>query len=142
MNYSFHIVRYLPDRLTELMLLYITYIRPFARMLYSQRKKNVPDLGYLFCSNSSLDKCWNGDILSDILQTESMARFNARLNLWSARHILIAIRHYQGSCQGNHGPFCKRQPGLEGCADEQSRFQYFLMAGTTSAVNQRRNLWH
>ena len=90
-NYSFYIVRYLPDRLTELVLLYIAYIRPFARMLYSHGKKNVPDLGYLFCSNSSPDKPWNGELLSEILQAESEARLNARLNLWSARRILIAI---------------------------------------------------
>jgi len=55
-NYSFHVVRYLPDSLMELTLLYIAYIRPFARMLSSHGKKNVPDLNYLFCSNSSPDK--------------------------------------------------------------------------------------
>jgi|SRR5579859_114365 len=53
MNYLFHVIRYLPDRLTELTLLYIVYIRPFAMMLSSHGKKNVPDVSYLFCSNSA-----------------------------------------------------------------------------------------
>src|SRR5579859_6079246 len=53
-NYSFYVVQYLPDRLMELTLLYITYIRPFARMLSSHRKKNVPDLGYLFTDTSKI----------------------------------------------------------------------------------------
>jgi hypothetical protein len=91
-NCSFYVARYLPERVTEVTSLYLMYIRPFAGMLYRHGKKNVRrDVGYLFCSDRSPDKCWTGDVLSDVLQKESLARLKVKLNLWSGRHILIAI---------------------------------------------------
>src|SRR5436190_23776082 len=33
-NYSFHVVRYLPDSLNILIILYLVYIRPFAKALF------------------------------------------------------------------------------------------------------------
>jgi hypothetical protein len=56
-NFSFYIVYYLLQRVTEVMILYLAYIRPFTTMLYYQRKLNVRDIGYIFYSDRSLDKC-------------------------------------------------------------------------------------
>jgi hypothetical protein len=33
-NYSFYVVRYLPEQVSMLMFIYLVYIRPFAKMLY------------------------------------------------------------------------------------------------------------
>jgi hypothetical protein len=90
-NHSFNVVRYLPERVTKVVLSYLVYIRPFARVLNTRGKTNPRDVGYLFCSNRSPDKCWKGDVLSRVLQQESLARLKVKLNLWSARHIIIAV---------------------------------------------------
>jgi len=92
-NYSYFVVRYLPPAVAQLALLYITYIRPFSNFLYNQIAftKNSTDGDYLFCSEESPDKCWEGDVLSDILQRESEARLTVKINLWAYRHIVIAI---------------------------------------------------
>jgi hypothetical protein len=90
-NYSFYVVRYLPQRVTELALLYIAYIRPFACMLYSRRGETCNDAKYLFCSDKSLDKCWDGRVLTKILQKESMERLGSKLSIWAFRHIIIGI---------------------------------------------------
>ena len=61
-NFSYFVVRYLPDAVTTMILLYIVYIRPFANMIYNQisSTKNTDDGNYLFCSDKSPHKCWNG----------------------------------------------------------------------------------
>ena len=33
-NYSFYVIRYLPEKISMLMFVYLVYIRPFAKMLY------------------------------------------------------------------------------------------------------------
>src|SRR5947207_15044583 len=50
--YSYFVVRYLPPRLSELLILYIAYIRPFSCLLFNNVgfKKNLTDGDYLFCS--------------------------------------------------------------------------------------------
>jgi hypothetical protein len=90
-NNSFYVIRFLPRRVTELALLYLAYIRPFACMLYAHGREIKNDAGYLFCSDRSLEKCWDGDVLTDVLQRESMARLGSKLGIWAFRHILIGI---------------------------------------------------
>jgi hypothetical protein len=51
-NFSFYIVRYLPQRVTEAMVLYLAYIRPFTTMLYYQRKLTWNSCVFL------CHKCW------------------------------------------------------------------------------------
>jgi hypothetical protein len=151
-NYSFYVVRYLPEWVTRLIALYLIYIRPFAKMLFRntqsslkkaktkikarikinsagvknkkiahsvakqasrRRQKKVRprtvrvvskngdgggdddddalDVGYIFCSDESPNKCWTGVELSEILQEESRNRLNVKINLWAWRHIIIGI---------------------------------------------------
>jgi hypothetical protein len=127
-NYSFHVVRYLPKPVAILVVLYLIYIRPFAKMLFdntqsSQKKIKVKrivrsvskqagqrrkkprmrsvskkddgdeaiDVGYIFSSDESPNKCWTGVELSEILQEESRQRLNVKINLWAWRHIIIGI---------------------------------------------------
>ena len=37
-NYSFHVIRYLPEPVAVLMTLYLIYIRPFAKMLFNNTR--------------------------------------------------------------------------------------------------------
>jgi hypothetical protein len=92
-NFSYFVVRYFPPCLAQLVVLYTAYIRPFCNLLFNQIsfKKNSGDGDYLFCSEGSNDKCWDGKVLSRILQNESKARLGVKINLWSYRHIAIAI---------------------------------------------------
>jgi hypothetical protein len=39
------------------------------------------DVGYIFCSDESPNKCWTGVELSEILQEESRNRLNVKINL-------------------------------------------------------------
>jgi hypothetical protein len=90
-NQSFYVIRFLPQRVTELALLYLGYIRPFTCMLYAHGREVKNDAGYLFCSDKSLEKSWDGTVLSDMLQQESTARLGWKLGIWAFRHILIGI---------------------------------------------------
>jgi len=92
-NFSYFVVRYLPDILSILTVLYIAYVRPFANMIYSQTLlyKHVDDGNYLFCSDESPQKCWNGKILSKTLQEESQARLGVKINMRTYRQAAIAI---------------------------------------------------
>ena len=49
------------------------------------------DRGYIFCSDKSLNKCWTGVELSEILQEESLERLRVKINLWAWRQIIIGI---------------------------------------------------
>ena len=49
------------------------------------------DRGYIFCSDKSLNKCWTGVELSEILQEESLQELQVKINLWAWRHIIIGI---------------------------------------------------
>ena len=89
-NFSYFFVRYFPPHLTQLAMLYIAYIHPFCNLLFNQISfKNDGD--YLFCSEESNHKCWDGKVLTRILQDESKARLDVKINLWAYRHIAIAI---------------------------------------------------
>lgn len=93
-NFSYFVVRYLPDTVTALTLLYIAYIRPFISMIYNQTSsnKNVAEDGnYLFCNDESPHECWNGQMLSKILQKETQSRLGVKVNMWAYRHIVIGI---------------------------------------------------
>ena len=73
--------------------MYIAYIRPFVTMVYDQiaPKKNSHDGDYLFCSERSPYKCWDGEILSDTFQRESLARMGVRIGLLIYRQLAIGI---------------------------------------------------
>lgn len=91
-NHSFYVARFLPDSVAQATVIYLTFIRPFASMIKSRGKTKVNDVGYIFCSDKSPDKCWSETRqLSGILKEESVARMNVSLHLRSHRHIVIAI---------------------------------------------------
>lgn len=96
-NDSFHIARYLPEEVGRLLMLYTTYIRPFAHSLYNdlQRamgKPTVDDDGdYLFCDDGKPTTCWTGPQLSKILQRETGNRLQYKINIWMWRHIAVSI---------------------------------------------------
>lgn len=91
-NHSFCVARYLPERVAKVVSLYLVYIRPFALMMISAPGKTKPrDLGYMFCFDRSPDKCWKSNVLSAVLQKESLERLGVKLNLQLARHILIGV---------------------------------------------------
>ena len=92
-NFSYFIIWYLSQVLTQFLLLYIPFIHPFANFLHNQNafKENSIDDDYLFCSEESSDLCWKGKILSEVLQRETKARLGVKINLWPYRHFVIAI---------------------------------------------------
>jgi len=92
-QYSYFVVRYLPRCLAELLVIYIAYIRPFCNLLFNQIsvRKNSSDGDYLFCSEDSNDKCWNGKKLTEIMQRESGARSGSKINISKYRHIEVAV---------------------------------------------------
>ena len=92
-NHSYFVVRCLPPRVAELTVLYIAYIRPFSSLLYSQIsfRQNSSDGDYLFCSDESPDKPWEGGQLSEALQRESEASLKVKVNMWAYRHIAVQM---------------------------------------------------
>ena len=92
-NRSHFVVQYLPRKVRELLVLFIMFIRPFANLLFNQItfKKNSSDGDYLFSSEDKSDLCWKGQKLSETLQRENLSRLKVRLNIWSYRHIVVAI---------------------------------------------------
>jgi len=96
-NHSFHIARFLPKEVGRLLMLYTTYVRPFAHSLYNQLqtalgKPTEDDDGpYLFCEEGKPKTCWMGPRLSKVLQRETEARLGYKINIWMWRHLAIAI---------------------------------------------------
>lgn len=92
-NLSYFVVRFLPAEVTMLLLYYITYIRPFANMVYREMlcKAEATVSDYLFCSDETPHKCWDGDILSKTLQEESEKHIGVKLNIWAYRQIILGI---------------------------------------------------
>src|SRR5579859_2015076 len=92
-NVSYHVVRYLPRRVGELAVLYLTYVRPLANLLYNQglSTMNGFDGHYIFCSDETNDVPWNGKQLTDILRRETNMRMGVELGISLYRHLIIGI---------------------------------------------------
>jgi len=91
---SYHIVRYLPRRVGELAVLYLSYIRPFANLLYYQSidEDNDTDSDFFFCSNGS-DESWDDKKLTAVMQKETEARMGVRFGIQVYRQVAHAISH-------------------------------------------------
>ena len=92
-NYSYFVVRYLPQIVGQLTVIYIAYIRPFCDFLYSEisMQKQTKDSDYLFCSETSPDVNWNGNQLKEIFERESKERLRVWIIPSQYRHIAIAM---------------------------------------------------
>jgi len=93
---SYHIVRYLPQRVGELAVLYLTYIRPFATLLYDERaaRQIQWDGDFFFSSDENPDQSWDKK-LSSIMMAETEARMGMMFGVAIYRHMAFAIaRHY------------------------------------------------
>jgi len=90
---SYHIVRYLPRRVGELAVLYLSYIRPFANLLYAQEiVETESDGDFFFCSEESQDQSWE-DKLTLVMQRETKARMGVQFGLKVYRQMAHAISH-------------------------------------------------
>jgi superfamily II DNA helicase RecQ len=83
---SDHIIRYLPDQLSQLLTQYLVFVRPFARVL-DQRESE-----WLFGDSQGP---WAGDQLSQALAKATAKHLGARLTISAWRHVAIgiAVRH-------------------------------------------------
>jgi hypothetical protein len=96
--------------------------------------EDVLDTGYIFCSDKSVNKCWTGTELSEILQEESKERLNVKINLWAWRHIIIGIA--KAHLQKIAPFFCKDE---KGCRAQLETDIYHIifpwMAGHQGRIN-------
>jgi len=93
---SYHIVRYLPQRVGELTALYLAYIRPFASLLHDEHLVEATgfDGDFIFSSEGTPDESWDKKV-SLIMQAETEARIGVRFGVSVYRHMAFAIaRHY------------------------------------------------
>jgi hypothetical protein len=81
-----HIIRCLPDEISQILVQYLVYIRPFARAL-DQRESE-----YLF---ASLQGPWAGEELKFALIHATQQYLGVRLTVLAWRHVAIgiAVRH-------------------------------------------------
>jgi hypothetical protein len=77
-----YIIRVLPDELSQLLAQYITYIRPFARVLDHRESE------YLFADERGP---WAGEELSRELAKETSKHLGVRLTVREWRHVAIGI---------------------------------------------------
>lgn len=81
------------------------------------------DLGYIFCSDESPNKCWTGVELSEILQQESLERLGVKINLWAWRHIIIGIT--KAHLEEIAPYFCKDEKACKTLLESNIYYQIF-----------------
>jgi hypothetical protein len=79
-----YIIRYLPDELSQILVQYLVYIRPFARALPLDHRESE----YLF---GSMRGPWAGEELSQQLSQETEKHLGVRLTVSGWRHVAIGI---------------------------------------------------
>lgn len=92
----------MPENIGRALLLYITYIRPFAHILYNQLQKlegkeQQEDAGdHLFCNEGEATKIWMKG-LTLILERESQILIKTRITMQRWRHIAVGVakKHYR-----------------------------------------------
>lgn len=79
--------RFLPPQVTNLVLIYLAYIRPFANMLYSNISgtRNPTDGDYLFCDFSQPRQSWTGKELARALERTSTKYLGEAFNIQKYR---------------------------------------------------------
>ena len=89
-NHSFYIVRMLPLMVSEMLFVYLAYIRPFCDALVHQLKLEQNKLSdhYLFASS---DRIYSSDTLSKAIQKESTEAGASSLTIATYRQAALAI---------------------------------------------------
>ena len=89
-NLSHIVARFPSEEVSELILIFVAYIRPFANMIYNQVSAvpNNTNGNYLFSDEADPDQCWSGRHLSRIMQQASSGYLGTPgLSVWSYRHL-------------------------------------------------------
>ncbi len=79
-----HIVRFLPEDLSQIVVQYLVFISPFARVLPQDRRESE----YLF---ADLRGPWTGEELSRALSRITEKHLGVRLTVMAWRHVAIGI---------------------------------------------------
>jgi hypothetical protein len=83
-----YIVRFLPDKASQIMMQYLVYIRPFARVLEYELTKSLTNSEYLFRDSKGP---WAGEELTRALVQATMKHLGVRLTTSGWRHVAIGI---------------------------------------------------
>lgn len=83
-----YIVRFLPDQVSQVMVQYLAYIRPFARAVEYEMTKTLPNPEYLFRDARGP---WAGEELTGALVQVSNKYLGVRLTVSAWRHVAIGI---------------------------------------------------
>jgi len=79
-----YIIRYLPDDLSQILVQYLVYVRPFARALPLDHRESE----YLF---GDMRGPWAGEELSQQLSEQTKKHLGVRLTVSGWRHVAIGI---------------------------------------------------
>lgn len=79
-----YILRYLPDELSQILVQYLVYVRPFARALPLDRRESE----YVFGDKQGP---WAGEQLSQQLSEQTKKHLGVRLTVSGWRHVAIGI---------------------------------------------------
>lgn len=79
-----YVLRYLPDELSQILVQYLVYVRPFARALPLDHRESE----YLF---GDARGPWAGEELSQQLSQQTQKHLGVRLTAQSWRHVAIGI---------------------------------------------------
>src|SRR5271167_3989475 len=79
-----YIIRYLPDDLSQILVQYLVYVRPFARALPLDHRESE----YLF---GDARGPWAGEQLSHQLSQQTQKHLGVRLTVLGWRHVAIGI---------------------------------------------------
>jgi hypothetical protein len=79
-----YIIRYLPDELSQILVQYLVYVRPFARALPLDHRESE----YLF---GDMQGPWAGEQLSQQLSQQTQKHLGVRLTVSGWRHVAIGI---------------------------------------------------
>jgi hypothetical protein len=79
-----YVIRYLPDELSQILVQYLVYVRPFARALPLDHRESE----YLF---GDMRGPWAGEELSQQLSQQTKKHLGLRLTVSGWRHVAIGI---------------------------------------------------
>jgi hypothetical protein len=83
-----YIVRFLPDEISQIMVQYLVYVRPFARVVEYEMTKSLPNPEYLFRDARGP---WAGEELTRALSQATTKYLGVRLTVSGWRHVAIGI---------------------------------------------------
>lgn len=87
------VARCLPDKVGELVVLYLAYVRCFVNLIYSRTSPipNAYDGNYLFCDISDPTKPWTGREITPILRRATEKHLGVSLGLSEYRQFVVAV---------------------------------------------------